>query len=73
MNIIGNKIRQLQEAKGFSQEVLATELGLTQPSYTRLEKVDERISIIRLMEISRISETSVSEIINENIAKVINQ
>jgi transcriptional regulator with XRE-family HTH domain len=73
MNIIGNKIRQLQEAKGFSQEVLATELGLTQASYTRLEKVDERISIIRLMEISRISETSVSEIINENIAKVINQ
>ena len=38
MNNIGNKIRILREQKGYSQESLAQELGLTQPSYARLEK-----------------------------------
>lgn len=73
MNVIGNKIRQLRELKGFSQEVLATELGLTQPSYARLEKDDDRLSITRLIEIAKILNTTVAELINEKTAKVINQ
>jgi|AntRauMFilla1563_2_1112583.scaffolds.fasta_scaffold17768_5 transcriptional regulator with XRE-family HTH domain len=37
MNTIGNKIRQLRESKGLSQDNIAHELGVTQPSYARLE------------------------------------
>ncbi|WP_338410485.1 helix-turn-helix transcriptional regulator [uncultured Flavobacterium sp.] len=37
MNAIGNKIRQRREEKGLSQDSLAHELGITQPSYDRLE------------------------------------
>ncbi|MBW6484213.1 MAG: helix-turn-helix domain-containing protein [Vicingaceae bacterium] len=73
MNTIGSKIRQLREEKGFSQESLAIELGITQPSYARLEKKDERIGITRLMSIAQILKTSVSELINEKAGKVINQ
>ncbi len=73
MNNIGNKIRQIRELRGFSQEVLASEIGITQPSYARLEKDDERISITRLIQIAGILQTTVTELINEKATKVINQ
>jgi transcriptional regulator with XRE-family HTH domain len=73
MNKIGDKIRRLRDQKGFSQQSLAFELGLTQPSYARLEKHDERISIIRLIQIAKILNTSVSELIDEKTQKISNQ
>ncbi|MCC7333207.1 MAG: helix-turn-helix transcriptional regulator [Flavobacteriales bacterium] len=73
MNNIGAKIRQIREIKGLSQDYVATELGISQPSYARLEKEDERISIIRLINIAEILKTSVAELINEKAGKVINQ
>lgn len=73
MNDIGNKIRELREKRGLSQEYIASELGITQPSYARLEKEDERINITRLINIAGILKTTVSELINEKTGKVINQ
>jgi transcriptional regulator with XRE-family HTH domain len=73
MNKIGNKIRQMRELKELSHENLALEPGITQPSFTRLEKEDERISITRLIHIAGILKTSVSELIDEKTQKVINQ
>lgn len=71
--MIGNKIRILREVKGLSQDNLAIELGITQPSYARLEKADERISITRLMHIAQILKCTVSELIDEKTQKIINQ
>lgn len=73
MNTIGNKIRQRREEKGLSQDSLAHELGITQPSYARLEKQDERISITRLMQIANLLKTTVAELVGEKTQKVINQ
>ena len=73
MNNIGGKIRFLREQKGYSQESLAHELGLTQTSYSRLEKQDDRISITRLMQIAKILKTSVAELIDENSKNIIHQ
>ncbi|WP_445710762.1 helix-turn-helix domain-containing protein [Flavobacterium sp.] len=73
MNTIGNKIRLLRESKGFSQESIAQELGITQPSYARLEKQDERISITRLIQIATLLKTTVGDLIGEKAQKVINQ
>lgn len=73
MNNIGNKIRVLRETKGLSQDNLAFELGITQPSYARLEKDDDRISITRLIQISKVLKTTVSELIDEKTQKIINQ
>ena len=73
MNTIGNKIRQRREEKGLSQDSLAHELGITQPSYARLEKQDERISITRLMQIANLLKITVAELIDEKTQKVINQ
>lgn len=73
MNEIGDKIRSMRERSGFSQENLAYELGISQPSYARLEKDDDRISITRLINIAHFLKTSVSNLINEKTGKVINQ
>ncbi len=73
MNDIGNRIRQIREIKGFSQESIALELGLTQPSYARLEKDDKRLDIVRLIQIANFLKTTVSELIDEKTHKVINQ
>ncbi len=73
MNVIGNKIRILRETRGLSQDNIAIELGITQPSYARLEKDDERISITRLVHIAKVLKTSVSELIDEKTLKIINQ
>jgi transcriptional regulator with XRE-family HTH domain len=73
MNKIGAKIRSIREQKGLSQDNIAFELGVSQPSYARLEKEDDRISITRLINIANILNTSVSELINEKSGKIINQ
>lgn len=72
-NSIGNIIRIIRETKGLSQDNIALELGITQPSYARLEKDDERISITRLIHIAKLLKTTVSELIDEKTQKVINQ
>ncbi|MFH6995950.1 helix-turn-helix domain-containing protein [Flavobacterium sp. FlaQc-48] len=70
MNKIGIRIKRIRIEKGFSQENMATELGLTQPSYARLEKEGAQISINRLINIAKILNTSVSDLIDESILKV---
>lgn len=65
MNIIGRRIKQKREQLGFSQDNLALELGITQPTYARLEKQDDRISIPRLINIAAVLQTSVTSLIGE--------
>jgi transcriptional regulator with XRE-family HTH domain len=48
---IGNKIRKIREIKGFSQEYLASKIGISQRAYSKLEanqiKIDwDRITLI---------------------------
>jgi transcriptional regulator with XRE-family HTH domain len=73
MNEIGARIREIRERRGLSQDNVAFELGITQPTYSKLEKDDKRITIKRLINIANILKTTVSELINENVAKDINQ
>lgn len=72
-NKIGEKIRLIREQKGLSQDNLASELGITQPSYARLEKDDARINVPRLIQIAFVLNTTVSELIDEKAKTIINQ
>lgn len=57
-----------------SQDSLAHELGITQPSYARLEKQDERISITRLIQIAILLKTTVGDLIDKKLlAKIFNK
>ncbi|WP_176752712.1 helix-turn-helix domain-containing protein [Psychroflexus sediminis] len=68
---MGQNIRKIRIQKGFSQEYMAETLGITQPTYARLEKDDHRISIVRLLQIAQQLETNVSELIGQK-AKELN-
>lgn len=67
MNTVGSKIRDLRVKKGFSQLTLAQELGITQPSYARLEQDDNRITITRLIEIAKLLNTSTCYLLDDHI------
>jgi transcriptional regulator with XRE-family HTH domain len=70
MNEIGKKIEELRNSKGWSQDNMAIELGISQPSYARLIKQSESITIGRLMQMAKLFQTSVSDIIGEPSKKV---
>jgi transcriptional regulator with XRE-family HTH domain len=70
MNDIGKKLKKLREARGLTQENLADDLGMAQPSYQRLEKNSENIKVSTLIQIANILKTSVSEILGEQIKNI---
>lgn len=51
---IGSKIKQLREAKGWSQEYMSAELNTSQPSYSRIESGHVKIKIEVLLEIAKL-------------------
>lgn len=67
MNKIGNTIRKLREAKGYSQEYVAIELGLTQPTYAKIEKEGDKISVGRLIKIAKILNCTISDLFGEEV------
>ena len=71
MNYVGEKIRQLRTKKGFSQEYIAEQLGITQPSYARLENEDSRINVVRLQLVAKTLEVSTSELLGEKANNII--
>ena len=73
MDNIGTKIRKAREEKGITQEVMASELNITQSNYGRLEKNDNRLTAPKLLKIAQILNVSVSYLFNEQTSKVINQ
>ena len=73
MNTIGTKIRKIREERGIKQEFIADEMGITQSSYGRLEKDDNRLTAIKLIKISEILNVSVSTLFGEKATNVIHE
>jgi len=71
MNFVARKIKQIRTQQGISQEYMAEELGITQPSYARLETEDAKINIVRLMLIAKVLEVPASELLGEKAKNVI--
>ncbi len=61
MNSIGLNIRRIREQKGVSQEYVASRLDISQASYARLESEETKITVERLLKISEILETDITE------------
>jgi len=73
MNTIGTRIRKIREEKGIKQENIADEMGITQSSYGRLEKDDNRITVTKLIKISEILNVSISKLFGEKATNVIHE
>jgi len=61
---IKNKIRNIRELKNYTQEYMAERLGVTQAGYSKIEKGKTSLSYEKLVEIGRILDVRVEDIIS---------
>ena len=70
--IIAPKIKKIRELKGFSQDYMAEKLGVSQPSYSRIEKNDKEINFRKLTLIAEIFGINPMEMINFSDKNIFN-
>ena len=73
MNTIGARVKKLREERGIKQEYIADEMGITQSSYGRLEKNDNRLTATKLIKIAEILNVSVSVFFGEKANNIIHE
>lgn len=61
---IKSKIKSIRELKNYTQEYMADQLGVTQAGYSKIEKGKTILSYEKLVEIARILEVSVEDVIS---------
>jgi len=61
---IKNKIKSIRELKNYTQEYMAEQLGVTQAGYSKIEKGKTILSYVKLVQIARILEVSVEDILS---------
>jgi len=61
---IKNKIKNIRELKNYTQEYMAERLGVTQAGYSKIEKGKTSLSYEKLVDIGRILDVSVEDIIS---------
>ena len=61
---ISNKIRSLRINKQFSQDYMASQLGISQRSYSKIENEEVKLDVFKLQKIAEILEVELSELIN---------
>jgi transcriptional regulator with XRE-family HTH domain len=69
---LGSKIKKLRELKNFTQDFMASSLGISQGAYSRLELGESEITYGRLEKISEILEIKPEDIITFNESMVFN-
>jgi transcriptional regulator with XRE-family HTH domain len=65
--IIGQKISQLRNSKGISQQKLAELLEVSRPTITQIEKGNRYLTPEELLKLSKIFNTSLNELINPKV------
>ena len=53
-HIVGENIRRIREKKGFSQESLALEAGMSRPYIGEVERAEKSLTINRLAKIAKV-------------------
>jgi transcriptional regulator with XRE-family HTH domain len=61
---LGNKIRQLRELKGFSQEYIAGQLGISQRAYSKMEMNQTKLDWVKITKIAEILEMDPMDMIS---------
>ena len=55
-SVIGNRIKNKREEKGYTQEMLAKKIGVTVTFVSRIERGTTKVNLTRLVEISNLFE-----------------
>lgn len=61
---IGSKVKMLREIKGFSQEAIAKEIGLSQQAYQKIETGKTKVDIVRANRIAQSLELDLESLLN---------
>lgn len=61
---IGHKIRQIRELKGYSQEYVASKLGVSQRAYSKLETNETKLDWQKITKIAGVFEIDPLDIIS---------
>lgn len=64
-NYIQN-IKRIREQKGISQDYMAMELGISQSTYTKLERGEVNLYVDRLLKIAKVLNIGLARIFDEN-------
>lgn len=64
---LGRKLRQLRESKNFTQEYVASRIGISQAAYSALENNRTVLSVKQLVQIIQILGVSLSDILPANL------
>jgi XRE family transcriptional regulator, regulator of sulfur utilization len=62
--MIGEKIRKIREFRGYSQEVVAENLGISQPAYSKIETSGTEITFNTLQKLAAIFKIEIDELIS---------
>ncbi|MCL2097632.1 MAG: helix-turn-helix domain-containing protein [Bacteroidales bacterium] len=61
VNKIVNKIREIRKQKGYSNEAMAIDLGISTSAYNKMERMEASISLERFIKIREILEVPYSD------------
>ena len=63
MDTISDKIRHIRELKNFTQDYMAQQLGMTQAGYSRIEMGATDVSYSKLIDIAKVLDVKVEDIV----------
>ena len=69
---LGQKIKKIRELKNFTQSHIASELGITQSAYSKMEQGDTEISYTKITKIAEVLGISPEEIMTFNEQMIFN-
>jgi transcriptional regulator with XRE-family HTH domain len=69
---IGKKVRRIRELKGFTQDYLAGQLGMSQRAYSKLERDETKMSWDKIIAISKTLEVKPEDLVSFNEEMVFN-
>jgi transcriptional regulator with XRE-family HTH domain len=69
---IGEKVKKLRELKNFTQEYMASNLGITPSGYGKIERDESDVSYQKLEKIASVLGINVEDIVNFNEKMVFN-
>lgn len=70
--MINKNIRKIREIKGFSQDYVATKLGVSQNNYSKIERGEIQLKKERLEEIAKVLEVKTEDIERFNDSVIFN-
>jgi len=69
---VGKKIRKIREIKGFTQEYLASQLGISQRAYSKLERDEVKLSWDKIVAISKTLDVKPEDLVMFNEEQIFN-